>query len=69
MNRLRECGFDLAAVGVGFSNFIIFVIIALRGAASVWEPNPYILGAELLVSASFIFWGIDRLVSDWFQKE
>ena len=54
--------FILCAVGIGCSNLVTFIIIAIRGIATVCEPNSWILYTEMATCMSFIVLGIYLLI-------
>ncbi len=63
-DKIKELGFTICAVALGCSNLTLFLIIAIKGVAKIWEPTPWILITEMILNAGYIAWGIERLIKD-----
>ena len=62
--KIKEQGFNIVSIGVLTSNLVIFLLIALKGVARVWEPTHWILFTEITICLLLISWGIERLIKD-----
>ena len=62
--KIKENGYNIVTIGVLCSNLVIFLLIALKGVARVWEPTPAILFTEITICVLLISWGIERLRRD-----
>jgi len=63
--KFKERGFDLAAIGVLFSNLITFLLVIFWGYAPIIVENcKWLLYLEATLDALFIIWGIERCVKD-----
>ena len=63
--RIKEQGFALASVGVAAADLAVFIIIAVRGVATLWEPTPWILTLEIALNVLYLVWAVERFLKDW----